>query len=309
MNIAICDDDCRFRELLEKHIRNYFNEKSMVLNIIQFPSGEAILSEELLFDIVFLDIEMDELNGIETGKALKAKNPQSIIFIVTSHENYLDDALRINAFRFLSKPLDIVRLFNSLDDAVELLKNDLIAFYVWEASILKGLIITMDNTSASIPIIYDDSGTVQGYIGLTGTPYYYTRDGLGNIVNITSAIDDSISIVISYDAWGNPEYSTVGSGWGAIGTGIAAAIISILNPCSYQGYLFDSETGLYYCQSRYYSPKLCRFVNMDNENILSATQGEVLNANLFSYTDNNPVNNVDPLGLFSISSSSLCPSG
>ena len=129
MNIAICDDDSVFRNFLEKNLRTYFDERSVPLNIIQFSSGEALLRHDLLFDLVFLDVEMGEINGIDTGKALKKKNPHCITIVITAYDGYLDDAFSIHAFRFLPKPLDILRLYKALDDATELLKNDLIVFY------------------------------------------------------------------------------------------------------------------------------------------------------------------------------------
>ena len=128
MNIAICDDDREFRAFLKDSLRNYFDEKSISLNILQFKSGEELLNDELLFDLVFLDVEMENINGIETGKELKKRNPRSIIFVITSYNGYLDDAFKINAFRFLSKPLDVARLYNALDDANDLLKNNIIVF-------------------------------------------------------------------------------------------------------------------------------------------------------------------------------------
>jgi RHS repeat-associated protein len=53
---------------------------------------------------------------------------------------------------------------------------------------------------------------------------------------------------------------------------------------------------LYYLQSRYYSPELCRFISADDTSILLATQGELIGANLFAYCANNPVMNFDPSG-------------
>lgn len=129
MNIAICDDDQSFRENLEKHLRTYFDERSISLNFFCFSCGEELLESTILFDLVFLDIEMGKINGIDTGKELKRKNPHNIIFVITSHEGYLDDAFKINAFRFLQKPLNVVRLYKALDDAAELINNDIIVFY------------------------------------------------------------------------------------------------------------------------------------------------------------------------------------
>lgn len=129
MNIAICDDDKSFRDYLEKHLRHYFNSQSVSLVFSHFSGGEELLDGKLLFDLVFLDVEMGKINGIDTGKKLKEQNPHCIILVITSHECYLDDAFNIHAFRFLQKPLDIVRLYKALDDAKELIQNDTIVFY------------------------------------------------------------------------------------------------------------------------------------------------------------------------------------
>lgn len=129
MNIAICDDDKNFREKLEKHLRTYFDERRLSLNFFHFSCGEDLLDEKLLFDLLFIDVEMGNINGIYTGKELKRKNPHNIIFVITSHDGYLDDAFSIHAFRFLSKPLNVLRLYRALDDAAELINNDIIVFY------------------------------------------------------------------------------------------------------------------------------------------------------------------------------------
>ena len=80
----------------------------------------TLLADAMDKDIVFLDIEMPGLNGIYVGNELKNKNPNIIIFIVTSYSEYLDDAMRFHVFRYLSKPVDPNRLFRNLKDAIEL---------------------------------------------------------------------------------------------------------------------------------------------------------------------------------------------
>lgn len=65
------------------------------------------------------------------------------------------------------------------------------------------------------------------------------------------------------------------------------------NPYLYRGYRSDSETGLYYLQSRYYNPDWGRFINPDAE---GGKVGELLSHNVFAYALNNPVNMEDPSG-------------
>ena len=63
---------------------------------------------------------MPGLNGILIGQELKQRNKNTIIFIITSFTEYLDDAMRFHVFRYLSKPLDKQRLFQNMNDALEL---------------------------------------------------------------------------------------------------------------------------------------------------------------------------------------------
>lgn len=121
MRILICDDDDLIAEQLKKYLCEYFSKNGLICpEIAAFDSGEALLADSGDKDIVFLDVEMPGVSGIHTGKELKKVNPDTIIFIVTSFMEYLDEAMRFHVFRYLSKPLDKQRLFRNLKDALEL---------------------------------------------------------------------------------------------------------------------------------------------------------------------------------------------
>ena len=72
-----------------------------------------------------------------------------------------------------------------------------------------------------------------------------------------------------------------------------ASTLGAHNPLRYRGYVYDTETGLYYLQSRYYDPEMGRFINADG--YASTGQG-ILGTNMFAYCGNNPVKNIDQLG-------------
>ena len=74
--------------------------------------------------------------------------------------------------------------------------------------------------------------------------------------------------------------------------------IGELNPIRYRGYYQDTETGLYYLQSRYYDPTTMRFINADDPNIIQMGSAEKQELNLYAYCVNDPVNCVDPSGYF-----------
>ena len=119
MRILICDDDCLFIEQLKKLIEVYFESNHLKCpELVSFTNGESLLSDKDEKDIVFLDIEMPGLNGIDVGNELKKANKNVIIFIVTSYSEYLDEAMRFHVFRYLSKPLDKQRFFRNMKDAL-----------------------------------------------------------------------------------------------------------------------------------------------------------------------------------------------
>lgn len=123
MKIAICDDEKRIRQEIEKSLFNYLREKTINAEIYTFEDGKDLLNCGIAFDMAFLDIEMPSISGVEIGKKLKQKYNNIIIFMITAYSDYLDDAFEIGAYRFLQKPLDIIRLYHSLDAALLSISN------------------------------------------------------------------------------------------------------------------------------------------------------------------------------------------
>ncbi|QGU96912.1 hypothetical protein GOM49_17830 [Clostridium bovifaecis] len=119
-------------------------------------------------------------------------------------------------------------------------------------------------------------------MNLNGTEYYYIRNAQGDIIGVYDK--NGIQVVsYVYDSWGKPISTT----------GTLASTVGAKNPYRYRGYRYDSETGLYYLQSRYYNPEWGRFINADG--IIGQT-GELLGHNLFIYCKNSSVNGKDPSG-------------
>lgn len=121
MRILICDDDSNIIWQLQHYLNEFFeNSKLRVPEIMTFEHGEDLLATATANDLIFLDIELPNKNGIYAGRELKENYPNMIIFIITSHVEYLDDAMRFQVFRYLLKPLDKQRLFRNMKDAIVL---------------------------------------------------------------------------------------------------------------------------------------------------------------------------------------------
>lgn len=119
MRILICDDDVLMIEKISTLIKNYFESFHIKCPaIIHFTDGSTLLADMGEKDILFLDIEMPGMNGIYVGNELKKKYKDIIIFVITSYPEYLDDAMRFHVFRYLSKPIDELRFFRNMTDAL-----------------------------------------------------------------------------------------------------------------------------------------------------------------------------------------------
>lgn len=119
MRIVFCDDDPVILRQLQTYVKDFFSSLGGVEpEYAVYHSGDELIRRGEQFDIAFLDVEMPGASGIHAGAKLKEKNPRSKIFIVTAYPDYLDEAMRFQVFRYLSKPIDKTRLFRNLKDAV-----------------------------------------------------------------------------------------------------------------------------------------------------------------------------------------------
>ncbi len=120
--------------------------------------------------------------------------------------------------------------------------------------------------------------------------YLFEKNLQGDVIGIFR--EDGTQVVwYDYDAWGN----RIDGAWV---DNEKYEELFYANPFRYRGYYQDSETGFYYCGSRYYDPATGRFISADSTNILLNTPMSLTDKNLYSYCDNNPVMRVDNGGMF-----------
>ena len=129
---------------------------------------------------------------------------------------------------------------------------------------------------------YDAAGTRHA-MEYNGNNYYYYYNLQGDVIGLYDSDLNSV-VQYSYDSWG--KLLSV--------TGSLAETVGKANPFRYRGYYYDSETELYYLNSRYYDPETGRFVNADG--YVSGPEKVIQGYNLFVFCDNNPVNKVDDSG-------------
>ncbi len=128
---------------------------------------------------------------------------------------------------------------------------------------------------------YDSDGSATSF-SYNGTMYFYVKNLQGDVVRIIDLSGTEVASYV-YDTWGNIK-DTKGE-----------PTIREINPIRYRGYVYDTETSLYYLQSRYYDPFAGRFLNADEISYMFINDS-VIGSNAFSYCDNNSINAVDSDG-------------
>ena len=102
MNIAICDDEKGACLVIEELVRKADSDAEISV----FTNPDELLNAEDLFDLVFLDIQMDEMTGIDAAKRLRTRETQPEIVFISAVQEYVFDAFDVEAFHYLIKPVD-----------------------------------------------------------------------------------------------------------------------------------------------------------------------------------------------------------
>lgn len=123
MNIAICDDNPKMVGQIEKLLLSFFENDPNQFNYEAFLSGESLVehltNSASSFQIYLLDVEMKSLDGFDVARAIREKDQQAIIIFITSHVELMPEAFEVNAFHYLIKPVDEIKVKQVLTKALE----------------------------------------------------------------------------------------------------------------------------------------------------------------------------------------------
>lgn len=122
INIAICEDEKIQVDLLEKYVKRWASKNNIIVKIEAFYSGEAFefsWSMDKKYDILLLDIEMKELNGIELAKKIRVEDDLLNIIFITAIPDYIGQGYDVDALNYLLKPVEEEKLFECLDRALK----------------------------------------------------------------------------------------------------------------------------------------------------------------------------------------------
>lgn len=117
--IGICEDNTLHSNLLNSYILKFFNTLNMEYKVLEFLSGEELLSNyPNNIDLLFLDIQMNDLNGMDTARKIREFDNNVEIIFTTSLLDYVCEGYEVNAYRYMLKPIDYNALENNMTQCI-----------------------------------------------------------------------------------------------------------------------------------------------------------------------------------------------
>lgn len=123
LHIAVCDDENLYVNKLEHIIMYYAEQKKISINIEKYNDGSELLNDGKGFDLIFLDIEMNQTNGIEVVSEIRKFDSNVPIVYVTSYSDYWRRAYKVHAFDFILKPFKKEDIFRVLTDFLAFIRD------------------------------------------------------------------------------------------------------------------------------------------------------------------------------------------
>ncbi len=141
MKILICDDEAFYLDSLVCRVKEYMKNHYIDCQLISTTNPKEILCSDIRFDLAFLDIQMNEVDGISLAKVLKERNSKLVLFFVTNYNEYQDDAMDLRAFRYFEKPFNVERLYSGLDKAMEYINGSYVDVFMSDGKLQKHVLV------------------------------------------------------------------------------------------------------------------------------------------------------------------------
>jgi len=170
--IAICDDMEQDIRYISSAVSDWADREGMAVEVETFPSAESFLfryAEQKDYDILLLDIEMKEINGVELARRIRRENDAVQIVFITGYTDYISEGYDVSALHYLMKPLSAEKLHEVLNRAVvKIEKNE------------RSLFLTLSGETVRIPIYEIKYLEVQqNYVTIHAKSDYTVKKTLG----------------------------------------------------------------------------------------------------------------------------------
>lgn len=124
IKFAICDDESYMLEDIAGRLLRYMENRRLPCQISRFSSGKELLESGKGFDVLFLDIQMERPDGMETARLLRRQGYRGLLVFITILKENVFDAFEVQAFDYLVKPLEESRFRRAMERAIRYLEQE-----------------------------------------------------------------------------------------------------------------------------------------------------------------------------------------
>lgn len=165
LKIAICDDEKYYRDGIYKFLTEYVTARNLQCIIDRFKSGKAFLAQcdnAVKYDIVFMDINMEEMDGIETAKQIRSFHAHTYIVLVTAFIDYVLEGYKVDAVRYIMKDNLEASVPECMDTILEKmqLQQCTFTFLQGEKTLYTDNLIYMESRKHKVIFFYMESSIV-----------------------------------------------------------------------------------------------------------------------------------------------------
>lgn len=195
INIGICDDEASMRRLLRAPLEQKLQLLGEDYRIFEYDCGETLVTrpETEWLDILFLDIEMKQLNGMETARNLRRKDSRTLLIFVTAYPDFVFQGYEVHAFHYILKPYENQKIMKVLEQALKELGQNREHYFTLEqksgtTKIPTKKILAFSSDRRKIIITLEDGNKLEFYGKLdaveTDLPDYFIRCHNRHLVNL-----------------------------------------------------------------------------------------------------------------------------
>lgn len=195
INIGICDDEASMRRLLRAPLEQKLQLLGADYRIFEYDCGETLVTrpETEWLDILFLDIEMKQLSGMETARNLRKRNSHTLLIFVTAHPDFVFQGYEVHAFHYILKPYENQKIMKVLEQALKELGQNQERYFTLEQKsgtmkIPAKKILAFSSDRRKIIISLEDGNKLEFYGKLdaveTDLPDYFIRCHNRHLVNL-----------------------------------------------------------------------------------------------------------------------------
>lgn len=127
LHIAICDDDIPITTEVESMLLNISRKDYIKMEIDIYFDGKPLyrkIKEGTYYDLIYMDIEMNDINGIQAARLIRSKNIPSILIYISAYDTYFEQLFEVEPFRFIPKPIDFYKFYTYFKAAYKKINQD-----------------------------------------------------------------------------------------------------------------------------------------------------------------------------------------